>query len=112
MLAYLRGNWLLNCPIVLATRQHRPCDPCQLVGCRDDEHVARGSGFKSRHSCPHGNSVSLAANSSLWMVHSSCSKVMGSTDSVRRAGIHVATTPSSDIVTTTPANTNGSRGVA
>jgi hypothetical protein len=32
--ACLSSNWLLNCPIVLATRQHRPCDPCQLVGSR------------------------------------------------------------------------------
>jgi amino acid transporter len=41
--ASMLSNWLLKCPIVLATRQHRPCDPCQLVGCRDDEHVAWGS---------------------------------------------------------------------
>jgi hypothetical protein len=45
-------------------------------------------------------------------VHSSRSSVKGSTDKARRAGIHVASSPSSAIVKTTPANTSGSRGVA
>ena len=40
------------------------------------------------------------------------SRIMGSTDSARRAGIHVASSPISAIATTAPANTTGSRGVA
>ena len=46
------------------------------------------------------------------VVHSSCSRIVGSTDSARCAGIHVATSPSNDMARTTPANTSGSRGVA
>ena len=45
-------------------------------------------------------------------VYSSRSKTSGSTESARRAGIHVASKPSSDIARTTAINTSGSRGVA
>jgi hypothetical protein len=45
-------------------------------------------------------------------VHSSRNRTRGSTDSARCAGIHVATRPRKAIATTTPASTNGSRGVA
>ena len=38
--------------------------------------------------------------------------VFGATDTARRAGIDAANSPTSDIVTTTPAKTRGSRGVA
>ena len=44
--------------------------------------------------------------------HSSRSNIIGSTDSARRAGIQAATSPSTAIARTTPANTRGSRGVA
>jgi hypothetical protein len=44
--------------------------------------------------------------------YSSRSNVTGSTDIARRAGIQVAKSPSTDIAMTTPASTNGSRGVA
>ena len=44
--------------------------------------------------------------------HSSLSKITGFTDNARCAGIHVATNPSSNIATTTPPSTTGSRGVA
>jgi hypothetical protein len=44
--------------------------------------------------------------------HSSRSSVEGSSDSARCAGIHVASSPSNAIATTTPVNTRGSRGVA
>ncbi len=44
--------------------------------------------------------------------HSSRSSVKGSSDNARCAGIQVATSPSNNIATTTPANTSGSRGVA
>jgi IS30 family transposase len=50
------------------SRQVRPCDPCQLVGYRDDEHVAWGSRFKSRHPRAHGNPLSLTAQD-----HGACS---------------------------------------
>ena len=43
---------------------------------------------------------------------SSRNRTKGSIDSARCAGIHVATSPSSDMARTTPANTSGSRGVA
>ena len=43
---------------------------------------------------------------------SSRSRIVGLTESARCAGIHVAKSPSNDIATTTPASTNGSRGVA
>jgi hypothetical protein len=46
------------------------------------------------------------------VVHSSRSSIIGSTDSARCAGIHVASSPSKAITRTTPANTSGSRGVA
>lgn len=45
-------------------------------------------------------------------IHSSRSSIDGSTDSARRAGIQVASSPSNDIARSTPANTSGSRGVA
>ena len=45
-------------------------------------------------------------------IHSSRSRIKGSTDSARCAGIHVASSPSNNIARTTPANTSGSRGVA
>jgi hypothetical protein len=45
-------------------------------------------------------------------VHSSRSNIMGSTDNARCAGIQVASSPSSAMASTTPANTIGSRGVA
>lgn len=45
-------------------------------------------------------------------VYSSRSRTSGSTERARRAGIHVASKPSSDIARTTAINTNGSRGVA
>jgi hypothetical protein len=44
--------------------------------------------------------------------YSSRGNVTGSTDIARRAGIQVAKSPSTDIAMTTPASTNGSRGVA
>src|ERR1700733_16268648 len=43
---------------------------------------------------------------------SSRSRIRGLTESARCAGIHVATRPSKAMATTTPARTNGSRGVA
>jgi len=46
------------------------------------------------------------------VVHSSRSRIIGSIESARCAGIHVATSPSNDIARTVPANTSGSRGVA
>ena len=46
------------------------------------------------------------------VVHSSRSSIIGSIDSARWAGIHVASIPSKAIIKTTPANTSGSRGVA
>src|SRR6266487_2825565 len=45
-------------------------------------------------------------------IHSSRSSIAGSTESARCAGIHVASSPSNDMATTTPASTSGSRGVA
>ena len=42
--------------------------------------------------------------------HSSRSRINGSTDSARCAGIHVASRSSNDIARTTPASTRGSRG--
>jgi hypothetical protein len=45
-------------------------------------------------------------------VHSSRMSIKGSTESARRAGIQVPTSPSNDIARTAPANTSGSRGVA
>jgi len=33
-------------PIVLASREHSPCNASQLVGHGDDQHVARGSALK------------------------------------------------------------------
>jgi hypothetical protein len=45
-------------------------------------------------------------------VHSSRSSTQGSSDSARRAGIHVASSPTNAIARTTPASTKGSRGVA
>src|ERR1035437_7848430 len=57
--ACLRSNWLLNCPIVLATRQHRPRDPCQLVCRCDDQDVSRSPRLKRGHPCTHRDSVSL-----------------------------------------------------
>jgi hypothetical protein len=44
--------------------------------------------------------------------HSSRSSIAGSIDNARCAGIHVATSPSKAIATTTPVNTSGSQGVA
>jgi hypothetical protein len=49
---------------------------------------------------------------SIKAIHSSRSSITGSTDSARRAGIHVATSPNNNIARTTPAKTSGSRGVA
>jgi len=46
------------------------------------------------------------------VVHSSRMSIKGSTESARRAGIQVATSPSNNIARTAPANTSGSRGVA
>lgn len=46
------------------------------------------------------------------VVHSSRSSVIGSIDSARCAGIHVATSPSNNIARTAPPNTSGSWGVA
>jgi hypothetical protein len=42
------------------------------------------------------------------LAQSSRSNIIGLTDRARRAGIHVATSPSSAIARTTPANTSGS----
>ena len=53
-----------------------------------------------------------AETPSMKPIHSSRSSIIGSTDSARRAGSHVARSPNSPIATTTPANTSGSRGVA
>jgi hypothetical protein len=44
--------------------------------------------------------------------YSSRNNASGLTDKARCAGIHVANNPSNPIATTTPASTNGSRGVA
>jgi hypothetical protein len=44
--------------------------------------------------------------------HSSRSRITGSSDRVRCAGIQVAASPSDAIARTTPASTRGSRGVA
>jgi hypothetical protein len=46
------------------------------------------------------------------VVHSSRSRIMGSIESARCAGIQVASSPSSNIARTVPAKTSGSRGVA
>jgi hypothetical protein len=46
------------------------------------------------------------------VVHSSRSRIAGSMESARCAGIHVATSPNNDIARTVPTNTNGSRGDA
>jgi len=54
----------------------------------------------------------LLGESGISLVHSSRSNIIGSIDSARCAGIHVASTPSNDMARTTPANTSGSRGVA
>jgi hypothetical protein len=59
----------------------------------------------ARRSSP---TISLSINP----IHSSRSKIKGSTESARCAGIHVASSPSNDIARTTPANTRGSRGFA
>jgi len=48
----------------------------------------------------------------LQSVHSSRNNIIGSADSARRAGIHAARSPSNAIARTTPANINGSWGVA
>jgi hypothetical protein len=45
-------------------------------------------------------------------VHSSRSRIKGSTEMARCAGTHVATRPTSAMARTTPASTSGSRGVA
>jgi hypothetical protein len=45
-------------------------------------------------------------------IYSSRSKIAGSIDKARRAGIQVATKPRNAIAMTTPVNTSGSRGVA
>ncbi len=44
--------------------------------------------------------------------YSSRRTCVGSTERTRRAGIHVASAPTSAMVSTTPASTNGSFGVA
>ena len=46
------------------------------------------------------------------LLYSSRSRIKGSIDSARCAGIHVASSPSNDIARITPTNTSGSRGVA
>jgi len=53
-----------------------------------------------------------ASTLALRAIHSSRSRINGSTDKARCAGIHVASRPSNDMVRTTPANTIGSRGLA
>jgi hypothetical protein len=65
--ACLGSDWLLNCPIVLATREHRPRDPCQLVGRGDDQDVSRCPHLKRGHPCTHRDSVSLRSQH-----HSAC----------------------------------------
>ena len=60
----------------------------------------------------HRSKHNLQTRQQARRAHSSRSNIMGSTDSARRAGIHVASSPSNDIARTTPAKTSGSRGVA
>src|SRR6516225_5827930 len=55
----------------------------------------------------NGTKVSRKAHT-----YSSRSRTRGLTESARCAGIHVARSPSKDMARTTPASTNGSRGVA
>jgi hypothetical protein len=76
-----------------SARVPRPCPPSEQ---------GRGRGSSSVVLAPPVPAV----------LHSSRSRIMGSTDSARRAGIHVASNPSRAIARTTPANTSGSRGVA
>src|SRR5437660_3464342 len=64
---------------------------------------------RGRASVPFGVRLPVVADP---QVHSSRSRIKGSTDSARCAGIHVASSPSNDIAKTTPTNTSGSRGVA
>ena len=45
-LAGLGSSFGGHAPIVLASREHSPCDASQLVGHGDDQHVARGSALK------------------------------------------------------------------
>ena len=45
-------------------------------------------------------------------VYSSRSRIIGSMDRARRAGIHVATSPSRAMAATAPVSTSGSRDVA
>jgi len=45
-------------------------------------------------------------------IHSARSKIRGSTESARCAGIQVASSPNNNIASTTPDSTSGSRGVA
>ena len=48
----------------------------------------------------------------LGVPHSSRSRIIGSTERARYAGIHVATRPSNAMAIITPPNTRGSRAVA
>jgi Fic-DOC domain mobile mystery protein B len=70
--------------------------------------------FPCRCCSPPSSSVALSRSrlSITAAVHSSRSNVIGFTDSARRAGIHVASSPSNAMARTTPARTSGSRGVA
>jgi Transposase len=58
------------------------------------------------------NLAEYAKALSIKLIHSSRSRIAGSIDSARCAGIQVATRPSNVIARTTPVNTRGSRGVA
>jgi len=100
--------------------------PIATAGCKTSLSIDGGRGHlkgwetraykrstRSHKTVLEGNALGLEAKFSKHaVVHSSRSNTKGSIDSARRAGIHVATSPSSDMATTTPANTSGSRGVA
>ena len=57
-------------PIILTTRQHSPCNPCQLIGKCNDKYIAMSPAFKRIHPCSDRSSISLdAENSGACTVH-------------------------------------------
>ena len=72
--------------------------------------LERGISFRARGLPDYARDVPTRGANPL--PQSSRSRIRGLTESARCAGIHVASSPSKAIATTTPASTNGSRGVA
>jgi hypothetical protein len=83
-----------------------------LLYCNERAKRQIGAASELPTNSPKTDELKNLVQSCVAVVHSSRSRIIGSIESARCAGIHVASSPSNNIARTVPAKTIGSRGVA